>query len=458
LQKGAEVAWHPPFMQARFRDWTENLGLDWCLSRQRYFGVPIPVWYPLDVDGQRDFANPIVAETSQLPVDPTVDVPEGYTEEQRGQAGGFDGDPDIFDTWFTSSMTPQISSHWASDAERHAKLFPADVRPQGHDIIRTWAFYTIAKALLHEDSVPWHNAMISGWILDPDRKKMSKSKGNVMTPLPLLEKYTADGGRYWAASARLGSDTAFDEKVWKIGKRLVTKIFNAGKFVLSQPGELHPITCELDRAFVAKLRTLAETCGDHFETYDYAHALMETESFFWTRFTDTYLELAKVRARQFADGATGAEAADSGSAVAALRLGLSVLLRLFAPVLPYITEEVWSWAFAQESGHRSIHTAPWPGPADFDAIAEPADPASFDLAVAAHAAINKAKADAEVSMGREVEDLLLLANPNTLAKLAPVLDDVLAAARCHAHRTAEEAALEDAVFEVREARFAPKPE
>ncbi len=458
LAKGAEVAWHPQFMHARFRDWTEKLNLDWCLSRQRYFGVPLPVWYPLDASGEPVYDEAIVASIDQLPVDPTVDVPEGYSADQRGKKGGFVGDPDIFDTWFTSSMTPQISSHWGTDEARHRKLFPADVRPQGHDIIRTWAFYTIAKAALHEDSVPWHNAMISGWILDPDRKKMSKSKGNVMTPLPLLETYTADAARYWAASARLGSDTAFDESVWKIGKRLVTKLFNAGKFVLAQTGEVHPISNELDRAFVAKLRALAESSTANFEQYNYAHALQDIESFFWTHFTDTYLELAKVRARAFEDGATGDEAVASASAVASLRLGLSVLLRLFAPVLPYITEEVWSWAFAAETGHASIHAAPWPGAADFDRVAAPADPASFDVAVAAHGAINKAKADASVSMGREVEDLVIHANAQTLAQFEAVAADVLAAARCLAHRTAVADALEDGVFEVSDARFAPKPE
>ncbi len=457
LAKGEEVDWHPPFMRARFRDWTENLSLDWCLSRQRYFGVPIPVWYPLDAAGEPDYDAVIVAEAGRLPVDPTVDLPPGYDADQRGEPGGFVGDPDIFDTWFTSSLSPQISSHWGSDSVRHAKLFPADVRPQAHDIIRTWAFYTIAKAFLHEDSIPWKNAMISGWILDPDRKKMSKSKGNVMTPLPLLEKYTADAGRYWAASARLGSDTAFDEKVWKIGKRLVTKLFNAGKFVLAQTGETYPISAELDRAFVAKLRNLAESSRENFEAYNYAHSLQETESFFWTHFTDTYLELVKVRARLHADGATGDDLLTSGSAVASLRLGLSVLLRLFAPVLPYITEEVWSWVFAEETGHASIHKAPWPSDSDFSAIAPPDDALSFDLAVSAHAAINKAKADAEVSMGREVETIKLRANQGTLERLGPVLGDVLSAARCLSHVTESHGELEDGVFVIEDAVFAPKP-
>ncbi len=458
LAKGAEVQWHPPFMHARYRDWTENLSLDWCLSRQRYFGVPIPVWYPLGPDQRPDFAKAIVAATDSMPVDPTVDVPPGYAAAQRGQPGGFVGDSDVFDTWFTSSLTPQISSHWGEDPDRHARLFPADVRPQGHDIIRTWAFYTIAKALLHEDEVPWRHTMISGWILDPDRKKMSKSKGNVMTPLPLLEEYTADAGRYWAASARLGSDTAFDEQVWKIGKRLVTKLFNAGKFVLSQPGEAHPISDELDRSFVAELASLTAVCTSSYEQYDYAHALQQTESFFWTHFTDTYLELSKPRARWFADGAIGDAAVASGSAVATLRLGLSVLLRLFAPVLPYITEEIWSWAFAAELAHASIHAAPWPGASDFAHVPAPDDTGSFALAVSAHAAINKAKADAAVSMGREVERLVLVANPATLARLVPVLDDVLRAARCQSHATAADPSLEDGMFTVRDAVFVAKSE
>jgi len=454
LELGERIQWHPRFMHTRYRDWTENLNSDWCVSRQRYFGVPIPVWYRLDAEGNRDYDAVIVAEPEQMPVDPTTDAPKGFDEAQRDQPGGFTAEPDIFDTWFTSSMTPQIGSHWSLDPERHARLFPADIRPQSHEIIRTWAFYTIAKAMLHEDTIPWEHVVISGWVLDPDRKKMSKSQGNVLTPMPLIEKFTADGARYWSASARLGTDTAADEKVFKIGKRLATKLFNAGKFVLAQEGPVHPIASELDRAFAARLSQLVARATQSFEAFNHAQALTDTETFFWTHFTDSYLELAKARAR----GEGGADAAGQGSAVAALRTGLQVLLRLFAPFLPYICEEVWSWAFAAETGAKSIHRAPWPDASELADVPPPANAASFDIAVACWNAINKAKADANVSMGREAEMLTLVADADTLAALEPVLADVLAATRCRAHAAVEDASLEPGVFAVRDAQFAPKPE
>ncbi len=450
LAKGEEIRWHPPFMHARYRDWTEKLQLDWCISRQRYFGVPIPVWYRLDGEGNPDYERPLVALREQLPVDPMSDVPKGFDASQRDQAGGFSGEADIFDTWFTSSLTPQIGSHWGLDPARHARLFPADIRPQGHDIIRTWAFYTIAKALLHEDRIPWRHVVVSGWVLDPDRKKMSKSVGNVITPMPLIEQHTADGARYWAASARLGTDTSADEKVFKVGKRLATKIFNAGKFVLSQGGEAHPISAELDRAFAAQLRELVARATAAFDAFHHAQALQDTESFFWTHFTDTYLELVKLRARS-EDDAEG-----RGSALSALRLGLDVLLRLFAPFLPYVTEEVWSWAFAAEKGEPSIHRTPWPRDSDFAGLAAPERTGSFEAAVAAFGAIHKAKAEAAVSAGREVESLVLAAHPATLEALAPVLSDVLAGARCRSHRLAADPELEEGTFAVRDPIFAAR--
>jgi valyl-tRNA synthetase len=445
LAYGDEIAWRPDFMRHRYRSWTEGLQSDWCISRQRYFGVQFPVWYPLDAEGQADHGRPIVATREMLPVDPTVDAPPGFDPSQRDKPGGFTAESDVFDTWFTSSMSPQISSHWALDPARHARLFPGDLRPQSHEIIRTWAFYTIAKAMLHEATIPWRHVAISGWILDPDRKKMSKSKGNVITPLHLLDEYSADGVRYWSASARLGTDTAFDEKVLKVGKRLVTKIFNAGKYVLSQSAQVHPISRELDRAFVHKLAAVVEDASRAFDELEFAVALARTEEFFWRWFTDAYLELAKARAR--GEGGEGEEA--RGSAVAALRLGLSVLLRLFAPVVPYITEEVWRWAFAEETGHPSIHRAPWPGEADFAHVAPPADPALLELATAAMAAINKRKSDLGASVGRAVTHLSLGANAATLARVRAALPDLLSAVRCAgAHELVERPALADGEFEI----------
>jgi valyl-tRNA synthetase len=268
--------------------------------------------------------------------------------------------------------------------------------------------------------------------------------------MPLLERFTADGLRYWAASARLGADATADDKVFKIGKRLQTKIFNASKFVLSQTAEVHPVSAELDRAFLAGLRHVVQRATDSFERFNHAQALQETESFFWNHLTDTYLEIAKMRARDEADPVA------RGSAVATLRLGLSVLLRLFAPVLPYITEEVWSWIFAEETGCDSIHRAPWPGEADFRQVPMPEHPGSFEIAAACWRAINKAKADASVSMGREVERLEILANATTLEGLGPGLTDVLLAARCRAHDLVENPSLGDGVFEIGGAVFAER--
>jgi len=445
LAKGDEIRWHPDYMRLRYRNWTENLSFDWCISRQRYFGVPIPVWYRLDETGRPDYDHPIVAEREQLPVDPMTDVPAAFRPEQRDEPGGFTADRDVFDTWFTSSLTPQIGSGWLLDPARHAQLFPADIRPQAHDIIRTWAFYTIAKALLHEDTVPWRHVVVSGWILDPDRKKMSKSKGNVVTPMHLLEQYGADSVRYWAASARLGADTAFDEKVMKVGKRLVTKIFNAGKFVLAHGAATSgPIAAELDRAFVARLRELVDRATTLLDGFDYAHALQETEAFFWQSFTDTFLELAKARAR---DG--------DPSAVATLRLGLSVLLRLLAPTVPYIAEEVWSWAFAEETGVASVHVAPWPSRGELAHVEAPDEDESFAVAVAAQAAINKAKSEQQVSVGRGIAEVDLAANALTRRRLARVLQDVCAATRAAQVETAERSELADGVVVVDRIRFSP---
>ncbi|MEW6730969.1 MAG: valine--tRNA ligase [Acidobacteriota bacterium] len=445
---GNKIDWWPDFMRSRYRNWTENLQLDWCISRQRYFGVSFPVWYRLDEVGNPDMDNPILADDKSLPIDPMNIAPPGFEESQRDKPNGFTGEPDVFDTWFTSSMSPQIGSHWLLDPVRHSKLFPMDVRPQSHEIIRTWAFYTIVKALLHENQEPWKNALISGWILDPDRKKMSKSRGNVVTPMHLIEEYGADSVRYWAGNARLGTDTAFDEKVFKIGRRLVTKIYNASKFVLSQVGYAEPISYQLDRAFLARLQLLVAEASDALEKFDYAGALYETERFFWNSLTDSYLELVKLRARD------SENRAGSGSAIMTLRLGLNILLRLFAPFLPYITEEVWSWIFANETGHRSIHSAPWPSAADFENIEAPLDTEVFTTAVACWDSINKRKSESDVSIGREVEHLTISANRLTVDRLKSVASDVMAAARALNYQINEDDLQENNTFVILDIKFA----
>lgn len=426
LDQGEKLTWHPPFMQHRLKNWTENLGLDWCISRQRYFGVPFPVWYALDANGEVDYAKPLLAKPEALPVDPMQDCPEGYKEEQRGEPNGFSGEPDVFDTWFTSSLTPQISSHWQVDEGRHKALFPADLRPQSHEIIRTWAFYTIAKAWLHEASLPWHHVAISGWVLDPDRKKMSKSKGNVVVPHDIIDEFGADAVRYWAGQAKLGMDTAFETQVMKVGRRLSTKLYNAAKLVHSQTGEEATPCTELDRSLLAELAKLTKKTRQLFENMDYAAVLQSVESFFWTHFADTYLEFVKARLRD----ERPEHAAERGSALATLRMTLSALLRMFAPFMPYITEEIWQWALAEQTGKPSIHVSRWPDAKEVSLNAEaPVSEKSFTLACTAFAAINRYKTEHKIAFKGELSRLKLFVHPSELSVLKGVVGDIFAATK-----------------------------
>ncbi|MDP9329181.1 MAG: valine--tRNA ligase [Actinomycetota bacterium] len=412
LRRGREISWHPEFMGGRYASWVEGLNADWALSRQRYFGVPFPVWYRLDDRGEPDYNDPILADEDALPIDPLDDVPPGFTPEQRGMAGGFAGDPDVMDTWATSSITPQIAAGWMDDPDLFQRLFPMDLRPQAHDIIRTWLFYTVLRAELEQGSLPWTNAAISGWVLDPDRKKMSKSKGNAITPIEMFAQHSSDAVRYWAGSARLGVDTAFDEQQMKVGRRLAIKILNASRFALSMetaPGE---ITHAVDRSMLAALQGVVSEATAAFENYDHARALDVTEQFFWA-FTDDYLELVKPRAY----GAHGDEGA--ASAVAALRAALDVLLRLFAPFLPYVTEEVWSWW-----RQGSVHRASWPRAAELVAIHGGADRATYEVAADVLSAVRKEKALQKVSLKTPCSRVVVRDTPARLALLEASTNDL----------------------------------
>ena len=416
ISLGKDLKFHPDFMRVRLENWINGLNGDWLISRQRYFGVPIPIWYPLDANGNPDFDNPISPSSEQLPVDPSVDVPTGFTESQRGQANGFLGEHDIMDTWATSSLTPQLAGGWLSNPEQFERVFPFDLRPQGQDIIRTWLFSTLLRSELEHGQLPWKNAGISGWILDPDRKKMSKSKGNVVVPNDLLEAHGSDAVRYWAAAARLGTDAAFDEGQMKIGRRLANKVLNAARFALTEevPAGITEVTEPIDRAMLAKLRGQIGIATKAFESYDHTKALETTETMFWA-FTDDYVELVKERFY----GKSGHSAQEVGSAVIALRLATGVFLRLLAPFIPFATEEVWSW---WQKG--SIHNATWPTEEELAGYDEPT---LVDIAAVALVAVRKSKSDMKLSMKAEI----LSARLSGPKELEHFLGDLKAVGRIH---------------------------
>ncbi|MGK0716225.1 valine--tRNA ligase [Leucobacter sp. W1153] len=421
LAHGRELHWHPEFMRVRYENWVEGLSGDWLISRQRFFGVPIPVWYPLDSEGNPLFEEPILPGEEELPVDPSIDVPPGFDEAQRGLPGGFIGEVDVMDTWATSSLTPQLAGGWQRDQELFDLVFPFSLRPQGQDIIRTWLFSTLLRSELETGRLPWEHAGISGWILDPDRKKMSKSKGNVVTPAAMLEQHGSDAVRYWAASAKLGTDAAFDPQnptQIKIGRRLAIKLLNAAKFTLSFDDSAAGLVTEpIDRAMLGGLERVIDEATRAFDGYDHARALELAESYFWT-FCDDYLELVKERAH----GGSGQEQA---SAVTALRAALSVFTRLFAPFIPFATEETWSWF-----NTGSVHTSAWPVTDEVARLSgEEADPGLLPLVGSALVGIRGAKTAAKASQKTVVNLAVIHAPSADAARLRLAAADLAAVGR-----------------------------
>ena len=358
LQKADQIQWHPSSMKNRYEQWVEGLNQDWCISRQRVYGVPFPVWYKKDDKNISQYDQVLLPQNFKNAIDPLKQTAPQFTEEQRDQARGFTADTDVMDTWATSSLTPFINSHWICDKEKHARFFPADLRPQAHEIIRTWAFYSIVKAHFHEKKIPWKNIAISGWVITPDRAKMSKSKGNALTPENLIKTYSADAVRYWAGKASLGQDTIYDENLFKTGKRLVTKIFNASQFVKMQLADkkwqsfqtcFEGVTQPIDKAWMKSLIDIQIQALDSLSNYQHKKALEMIEKHFWL-FCDNYLELIKARVYQLKEKEEGLSGQES------LKGSFYFFLHLFAPYLPYVTEEIWGDQYSSENSlHQSLY-------------------------------------------------------------------------------------------------------
>jgi valyl-tRNA synthetase len=399
LAAGAQVTWHPEYMGARYRAWVENMNWDWCISRQRYYGVPFPTWFC------KDCGEVMLADASDLPVDPLFDQPH------KACACGsheFILDTDIMDTWATSSLSPQIVTQRLENAELHRRAFPMNLRPQAHDIIRTWAFYTIAKSWFQFGKVPWKDALISGWgVAGEGMGKISKSRGGgPMPPLEMIQRYSADAVRYWAASTSPGKDAVISEEKFQSGARLVTKLWNVARF--SQPFLL-PLTETLpgnltpaDHWMLASLARLIRQATSDMLAYEYASAKNITEAFFWYNLADNYLEMAKQRLYT-----PQAEAHQAARYV--LTHSLLTMLKLFAPFLPYITETVYSELFASMDGYPSIHISTWPKL--MENVENPQMEQDGEKLVSIASAARRFKSEKNLGLGTEL-NLIQLASPD----------------------------------------------
>jgi len=385
--------WYPEKMFSRYEHWIDGLEWDWCISRQRDSGIPFPVWYCEGCNGE------VIADREQLPVDPIQDEPPVESCPDCGH-DEFRAEEDVFDTWATSSLTPLINAGWNWDEAAgeftmdHPELYPANMRPQGHDIISFWLFHTIVKCVEHTGEVPFESVLINGHVLDEDRKKMSSSKGNVVLPGEVIDEYPVDAIRYWSASSAVGDDFPFKTNELTMGEKLIRKIWNASKLgdqlapgtAPEEPDELEPI----DRWLLATLDDEIEALTDLLDEYEFAKARDRLRSFFWNTFCDNYLEIAKQRADDGLDP----------SAAYALTTTHRTVLKLFAPLLPHVTEEVWGAAYAGDADADSIHTTDWPEPRGYDA-----DLAAGETAMEVVSALRKYKSDNKLPLNADLEDV-----------------------------------------------------
>ena len=446
LQRGRELNWYPEFMRERYEQWVENLRWDWNISRQRFYGVPFPVWFCNACD------TPNYAEVAELPMDPLMSA----CPRPCGHCGSTDlrAEPDVMDTWMTSSLTPLINSNWAmwqdpAGSERPIQdqprpvIYPAGVRVQAHEIIRTWLFYTVVKSHLHTDSLPWKDVMISGWGLDKQGKKMSKRLGNFVEPGEIIHKYSADALRYWAAGANLGSDLRFLEDDVKGGKRLLTKLWNSTRFAMLYlngwtPGQIAETPTPADLGIRARIHQTALEATAALEGYEYSKAVRAAETLFWGDWCDNYLEIVKDRFREGTRFAPG----EVEAARRTLLDGTWTILRLLAPVLPFITEELYQLALRPFQTHPplSIHVAAWPVAED-GASAGQVDVFGLDASAVAPAvggwtqllelvaAVRSCRTAQKIGGGRPLSSVHLRGDKAALAGVSGLEPDFLAGAR-----------------------------
>jgi valyl-tRNA synthetase len=417
LKMGEQVNWHPEHMLSRYRSWVENLNWDWCISRQRYFGVPIPVWYCASC------GEILLAEENDLPVDPVQDQPGRTCPRCHGAE--FIPEKDVLDTWATSSMSPQIVGNWLGvssetglQPELFGQVFPFSLRPQAHEIIRTWAFYTITKSHFHFDQLPWSDVLISGWgIAGEGMGKISKSRGGgPISPMAMLAQYSADAVRYWAASTSPGKDAIISEEKIQMGAKLITKLWNVARFSERflegfQPQPTPPSFSLGDRWILSRLQKLVRRTTELFEDYQYAAAKSEMEGFFWRELADNYLEMCKQRlydeTHPLREGARFA-----------LYQVLLALIQLFAPNLPFVTDEIYQNLFLTGSMPKSIHITEWPR-VNPD-LEDDAMEACGDAMVGIATAVRRYKSENNLPLGTELGKLQLATLDNSNQKMESV--------------------------------------
>lgn len=399
LELGKKITWHPPFMRSRYDNWVENLGWDWCISRQRFFGIPFPVWYC------RKCGEVKIAEESDLPIDPISDKPRGKCAKCGSIT--FAPEKDVMDTWATSSLSPQLALSLFFNRKTSGKMMPMNLRPQAHDIISTWLFYTIVRSWCHFENIPWEKVMVSGHVLDEHGRKMSKSLGNVVAPQAIIEKYGADALRFWSAGRSLGQDINYSEEEINTGRKTTTKLWNAGRFMAMnvKKAQLLKTKDHLEPADIWILdelnKTIAKTT-DAFEKYAYARAKEAIDDFFWSRFADYYVEFVKYRF-------FGEDEKSKNAAAKTLGTVFYNIIKMYAPIMPFVTEEIFQTYFKHLEKAKSIHISKWP---EEIRISKKMDIADFASALKAVDEIRKHKTKKNISLGEEIQSLKLKTKVN----------------------------------------------